>query len=334
MMLRAVLLLPLLQLSHAYRLTAVSEKGSAALMPTWHLGDLGRRIHSSTMVEVSGRGIRTMLWPFSSPYGEGHPCAPCEGALCCILPNATRVFPTNATANVGPALQPELGEVVRRGSCQQSGEGRTWEQGGAYALTACEVLASNNVLLYAPEEERIYFHRETFGPMAYTILLLCSIACLNAATLENANSTEVACAAILTLGPAATVLLHSVPLASAQDKGMFWLAVAMAAISYGRKKTRFLYSLSAFTVAMYRTPENPYSLLLAAVLATRLCLAALQTAPVPASQFLYCCADAWFLGMLVDIGLMPQIAHPPSAPFYLGAACVLVVAAACVLKRE
>ena len=140
-------------------------------------------------------------------------CAPQPGAMCCMKEGCFMPSPPSANLNYEdtssssrrlqqpsfpgqfPVMVVSSNNMERLGSdllkayaeasfeaCsrKENGVGRIYENdhnstGGEYTVSACDVLQGHFVAMYYPVQDKLLLFRQTFGPMAYTAVLLVSI---------------------------------------------------------------------------------------------------------------------------------------------------------------
>lgn len=201
-----------------------------------------------------------------------------------------------------------------------------------YTVTACDVLLGTYVLTLSEGVLSVY--RQTFGPMAYLLVLISaaiSVAAIASACgaieeegkgllLFGFNALLSACVCMLVAG------VWGVPFHCDSDMQHFWMTAAMCA-AYSllvfrapRRATRAcliaasLHALDASICALYRTPETPYASILALVFAVRLWSRVFRVCHLlpgaggllPRGELCVCIAH---LGLLVQAGVIPQFQH-------------------------
>lgn len=67
-------------------------------------------------------------------------------------------------------------------ACASNGQGRffiSMEEASAvvYTVSGCDILQGHTVAMYYPQQDRMILVKQTFGPMAYTVILLVSRGC-------------------------------------------------------------------------------------------------------------------------------------------------------------
>ena len=274
----------------------------------WSGALMMRLIHQAQVVEVGARGIRFVdaRWFPSSIYehhrdGIKDSCESTPHALC--RTPAGLLFPTSeesvlVTGQLVPVFNSSLAERFAlesveacNGAYEGGGQGRTVVIDQAiYTASACDVMQGHLVTMFKPQTSEALLVPQTFGPMAYTVILAAALLCIyGASSADNNNSKQ----RWLTLGvcAAATIAccmvygLSGIPFLTIEDEIHFWMAIAgtlsFCAVDCGLllldddadAKTRgakpystkvvtpdvSIYMLGAIADALYRTPETPYA---------------------------------------------------------------------------
>ena len=123
-----------------------------------------------------------------------------------------------------------------------------------------------------------------------------------------------------------------VPFYTVEDELHFWASVAVAwAMAAAQKGDACVFALAALADAIYRTPENPYAVILCTMLAIRQWTFVMRIV-AKASRGWQDAADlvvtTLYLCLTLDTGLMPQFTHPEDWPIYGGAGAYVAFAAA------
>ena len=249
-------------------------------------------LHRALWVEVAPRGIR-FVEDGGTPFEEKEEGTPCEvrthGALCQTA-NATLFVSIDFVDHAVqvPWTADDTHDAVARAyieqthdACAEHGEGRTLlrlSSDARMTVTACDVVDGQLVAQWHVGAGRMRLTGQTFGPMAYGVMLLQAAACLYLATLsETPRGTSAAVAGVVAGCVAAAA--HGIPFVTHDDARFFWCvgawALCLAASGWcvddeGQRREACLHALSMLACAVNRTPENAYAGLLALVLAVRL----------------------------------------------------------------
>lgn len=182
-------------------------------------------------------------------------------------------------------------------SCRDKGKGRkhSIDCSGVYTVTACDVLSGKYALVFYPELELIAISHETFGSMAYFVMLVNCIICLygisnamyqdGAAEKQQQKSfhpqTAIACMNIAS-SSALIVLYVSHPdkfsFVVAEDEIVF---VCTCILCIGYSALYFLiesqynldaciFNITSVCIAVYKACENPYIVFVVGFLIFRL----------------------------------------------------------------
>ena len=236
-----------------------------------------------------------------------------------------------------------------------------------YTVTACDVMDGHLVALFDLDAQTVRLAPQTFGPMAYSAVLLASVGCLFFATAISSSSSSAGSGAsggaaaraaltalALVSACALLVLVHGAPFVTDADGRFFWAECAFAVFLAVRARATAneaqggeacAHALAAMACAVYRTPENAYAGLLCAVLLVRL-WGKLLAWPPPAPAAQARTAQAFFFFEAADIlgstaltawgariGVAPQFA-PASARFPFFAGVALFISFVFALQRH
>jgi hypothetical protein len=331
-------------------------------------------IHSSEIVEISSRGIRSILkeritsttnwwWvparlrltPLSSDFCNA------KYEVLCWMGIEGGLFPsTTMSVNVTGLLNPNFTSGVlstyakrSKDSCGDNA-GAGWGKGrdiisnmSVYVVSSCDVLNGHLVVMFEPAHHRVILFSQTFGPMAYFVVISCSLLCLYGASGEvfrKFPTTQVPL--ILTsvfsmssiLACSLLAVVHGIPFVTIGDETNFWAAVIMGIwfavvgilnCDKSQVEDSCIFALVTLTVAMYRTPENPYAGILISITSIKLwkkmfkvCRASNNINVKLTYSSAYGQIDlvvtTLHLCLLVEVGLVPQFAEPEDWPVYAG----------------
>jgi hypothetical protein len=259
-------------------------------------------LHRALWVEVAPRGIRFVERETSRDPSEDLRGTPClvrtHGALCQTA-NATLFVSSEFSAH--PVQVPWMAsashDAVARAyidqthdACAEHGEGRLLLWSGAdnnnnnassmpprMTVTACDVMDGQLVALWDVGVGRMRLTGQTFGPMAYGVMLLQAAACLYVTTLPKTPSGASAVVVGL-VGGCVAAAAHGIQFVTVNDARFFWCigawALCLAICGWcvddaAQRREACLHALSMMACAVHRTPENAYAGLLALVLAVR-----------------------------------------------------------------
>ena len=307
----------------AYRLDSLDTSGSYPFTDAsglfWHLGELGGRLQGARMVDVSSRGVRLVTAGTLVQSGT-RACAPCTDALCC--------------AAEGPVLPQSPGPFDvsegRRTACVS--DGRRYAPSG-HTVLACEALRGDGVLLYDLRGGTLREGHDTYGGVSYVLVLACLLSCLVGMSTDATRPAQVGAAFCGAAGTALLVVVHrDLLFPTLEDERLLWAAFALHCLSLmlwwmGGHEVQdvYFYSICMLLTATHRTVEHPYAALLALHMLTRMGCALLRRASSGGAALVL---QAAYLGLVLEYGVIPQVAQPESWPLYFGAVC-LVTAAAC-----
>ena len=324
-------------------------------------------IHSSEVIEVSSRGIRSILKEHSTVYNWWWIPArlritPLSTDVCradyevlCWMGVEGGLFPSKTTTvNVTGLMKPNFNSGVlatyakrSKDSCgDTAGEG--WGSGrnivpnnSVYVVSSCDVLNGHLVIMFEPAAQKVFLFSQTFGPMAYFVVLSSSLLCLYGASGEvfrkfPNSQMPLLLTSLISMSSIAScmflVLVHGIPFVTVGDETNFWvpgiLGVWFAVIGIIKRETSqvedsCIFALVTLTVAMYRTPENPYAGILISIIAIKqwkkcfkLCQASSSGGYESFWKQVDLVATTIYLCLLVEVGLIPQFAEPEDWPVY------------------
>ena len=155
-----------------------------------------------------------------------------------------------------------------------------------YFVSNCDVLRGHIVAMYNPNLNEVILFSQTFGPMAYFFILIAALLCLYGASGENdeINGSFMTTAAFSILSIACTLscgllsIIKGIPFITIEDEIHFWSSIVcgltMGVLGLLYRNSLYagdscIFSLISITVAMYRTPENPYMGILCTIFAIK-----------------------------------------------------------------
>jgi hypothetical protein len=144
-----------------------------------------------------------------------------------------------------------------------------------YFVSNCDVLRGHIVAMYDPNLNEVVLYSQTFGPMAYFLILIAALLCLYGASGENdkVNVSFMTATTFSILSMACTFscgllsIIRGIPFITIEDEVHFWSSIVcglgMGSLGFIYSNSLYasdscLFALISITVAMYRTPENPY----------------------------------------------------------------------------
>jgi hypothetical protein len=313
-----------------------------------------RMLYASDWIEIAPRGLRSITTRWSYPLASTALRAACNvtsaHALCSFLlfgrppalflPDDDLPVIGIAAATTAASARQQLPPVLALfadaslRACAHNGDGRRLVLDGPpyyYTITACDIIEGGLVVRFAPMQQQLYVLPQTFGPVAYCIMLSLAAACLYHMTNPPASSALMMMVSLLAVTCCVLVwLLHDIPFGAQADALHFGL-MCLACLLRPHTQEACLYALAAFVDAVYRTAENPYALLLCAVLAVRLWQ--LLLAPHP-SKRLDLTLTAAALCLTLEVGIVPQLAHDHTWPMVLGTSAFVAYAVARALDTD
>ena len=226
---------------------------------------------------------------------------------------------------------------------------------GRYDISVCDVLASKYNLAYDPLDRRLDSLARPIGVMVYTlVLMLCSCNLAGVAlhsTKQGVTALLLACAAfsigiagiLQSVHHGGSVLLYEDLLYCifTMTAGVLYICTLCLSTAGYRISTpqpmllqgACLHALDALICAAYSTPENPYSMILAAFVCTRLwtllyaCVDSKKQGLANVLETAICTAH---LVLLSELGVYPQLvlhnswAAMAATVLFLGNTCVKV----------
>jgi hypothetical protein len=335
-------------------------------------------IHSSDIIEISSRGVRSIINPrmfswwvparqrqaaISRDVCVAHSQAFCwmgnEGGL---LPSASDISPKIYVTGL---RYPQFSSGTLATFSKQSKDacGDRWQGNGGggngriitsnqstYVISSCDILNGHLVITYEPALGEILIFSQTFGPMAYSIIILSTLVCLYGAsgeifkTFPDSQGTSALIIFTLTfcttLSCSLSACWHGIPFATIGDESTFWASVffgmahALGGLfckdSEEKVKDSCLYALATVSIALYRTPETPYAGILIAILTVKQWSKVISScrgrishnkddnALILVWRQLDLLATTLYLCLLVEVGLVSQFSEQEDWPVYAG----------------
>lgn len=163
---------------------------------SWSSSFLGRLLHQSVMVEIGPRGVRfirhqeqhNLLEAGGSLVGwlqHTAECLPSDVSLCYLsvdgwlfpsegkwAPPATFEITSNASSLQTAVMQAFAEETACHGENLGAGRVYTSQTIASYTVTSCDILHGNLLVVYVKGEKSVFLYQQTFGPIAYLLILL------------------------------------------------------------------------------------------------------------------------------------------------------------------
>ena len=324
--------------------------GSSNTAVQWASAELVRWMHASQVVEIGPRGIRFVdaQWPASSMYehkDKAHDdCSSTFGALC--ESTSGLLFPNTAAIRVSGMVEPVFNSSIATyffgesgTACAENGEGRVQVIDEAvYTVSACDIMQGHSVIMFQPASGKVFVLPQTFGPMAYTVILVTVLICIYGASGLSPSEWQnwlmhIVCGG----GSVACCLLYAVSgiaFVTVDDEIHFWLSIAgtwIMGVSSKTNKNMCIFMLGSIADALYRSPETPYAGILAAAMGVQVWQkvhTVFFDENACALQNLDCALSVIYLCCTIEIGLVPQYADAEDWPIYggMGALATFVVA--------
>jgi hypothetical protein len=236
------------------------------------------------------------------------------------------------------------------GSCARNGDGRvqTLEE-AVYTVSACDIMEGRAVIMYRPSVDEIMVISQTFGPMAYTVILVTALICIYGALLLGKSENwwfVYVMRSVCGGGSVACCLLYAISgiaFLCRDDEVHFWLSIVgtwiMILLSGTKSTTNMsMFMLGSIADALYRGPETPYAGIFVVALGVqawqkvfRVCFEV-----VGWMVQLDCMLTVIYLCATLELGLVPQYTDNEDWPIYggLGALATFVVAWSMRQKSE
>lgn len=355
----------------------------------WSEGARLRMLYMVSHIEIAPRGVR-VLYAQHAPRGRRwntptacsattdglcasnqsllFPSPPIQGSLLLIddanrssaLMNGEGPFIVTDPKAAGAHLTDPLAQAYALADqCVDHGVGRAFVDPAVdpwmYTVTACDAMEGHMVALWSESDATVRLSPQTFGPMAYCVMLLQAVLCMYFATsiasfVDNPKSAPQYASGSAVFMVVSCFLLdgvHGVPFVTSSDANCFWISglfalyLSACAVLWGdasQAGEACVHALGTMACAVYRTPENAYAGLLALILAVRLWDKLLQW-----ERWLYHASGAktipeggraWAMGIecvlsapvllcCARVGLATQFDPPARWPFFAGVAAYI-----------
>ena len=291
--------------------TPLLYTGGGNMAIQWSSAEMVRSIHLAQAIEVGARGIRfvSARWtPIASFYKpsttrvasyyvdtcNSSALAFCDTGAGLVLPSlAEYVIVTGLpSAGLKNRIAQGFAQQANR-ACDERGDGRVvLLNASIYTASACDIMQGHLVLILRPADDEAMLFPQTFGPMAYTVILSTCLICIyGASSLEQTNWQKYVTWGVCVAGTVACCLLYAtsgIAFVTAEDQAHFWMSVVgtcfvvvadmIATFYYGKEKLLMqhvkgidlcIYMLGSIADALYRSPETPYATIFVTALAIR-----------------------------------------------------------------
>ena len=330
--------------------------GSSNMPVQWSSAEMSRWMHESEVVEIGPRGIRFVsMVTYSRKEKARDVCESTHMALC--ESRSGLVLPTTGTVRVTGMMNPQFNSSIAKyfyeesdASCAQNGDGRVKVLNETvYTVSACDIMEGRAVIMYRPTSDEILVISQTFGPMAYSVILVTALCCIYGASVQvNKENWWVVYVmrSICGGGSVACCLLYvmsGITFLCQDDEAHFWLSIVgtwIMILCGGAKSitNMSMFMLGSIADALYRGPETPYASIFVVALGVQtwqkvfgLCFELVGWRGHLDSMLtiLYLCAT-------IELGLVPQYTDNEDWPIYggLGALVTFVVAWSMRQKSE
>ena len=328
--------------------------GSHTYVVDWGRGSAAARLYNSDIIDISREGVRyiSQSASVSSSYYSlaRSQCTPTQDALCVMQDGAGEIFP-NTPPNIchddaHDTSSNELSRLIARDSdclLANTGVGRVYSFGKTTDVSLCNVQKGKYSVVYDTVAQQVALHRRTFGPMAYTlVLILCAvnitgIACVNmtlyerqsACTLYLVDAISSVCIAVIfacsdqqpwaTSSDLAYLLFTMFACVIYCACGLV-ICVSPPGTQYGIGDARSKISIQqgacwhavdTMGVLIYHTPETPYSWLLLIMVAAKTWARLFRCADQSESVSWLLVLDAVLCGshlaLVAQLGVSPQL---------------------------
>jgi hypothetical protein len=340
----------------------------------WNSADMMRLLHQSQAVEVGARGVRFVgagLQPsVDLKFTAQDRCnGSSSGALCdtgngLLFPSSGAIVVTGlpSAADGVHFLENHVARMLaQETACNERGDGRVVVMNETvYTASACDVMQGRYVALFWPGRDEVALLPQTFGPMAYTMILVTCIICIyGASSLEQSSWQKYVTWGVSAAGTLACILLYAISgitFLTVEDEAHFWMSVIgtifiiisdIVAVRYfGTEKILIqhvkgidlcIYMLGSIADALYRSPETPY----AAIFVTGLAIRAWQkifsvffdikdntAASVAVLLHVKLCYNLIYLCLTIESGLVCQYVDDEDWPVYGGMGALATLLAA------
>ena len=270
----------------------------------WNSAEMVRLLHQSQMVEVGARGVRfvkaglqpldDLKFAVQDRCNSSSTSALCDTGNGLLFPSSGTIVVTGLPSHEGVFLENRVARTLaQETACAERGDGRAVVmKETVYTASACDIMQGHYVALYLPNQDEIALLPQTFGPMAYTMILVTCVICIyGASSLEQSSWQKYVTWSVSAAGTLACILLYAVSgiaFLTVADEAHFWMSVMgtiliiasdIVAVQYfGTEKLMMqhvkgidlcIYMLGSIADALYRGPENPYAALFVVGLAIR-----------------------------------------------------------------
>ena len=304
---------------------------------SWSSVYLGKLLHMSEAIEIGPRGVLFFMRPKQTQAftTTTSPCAPTPHGLCrmsegLVLPSAwyPGAFPVGMMRRTGdPVLSVFSRNAHDACGMEGRGEGRIFSEAAEYTVTACDVVQGTHGLIYHTATGGVEVYEQTFGPIAYLIVLI-------SATIHIFALGQTC----YSPGPQSWILRYNSHLAIltcillyfrgilhfhlVTDEVFFWATAlwAWAFLAFFSGPEGYVLSLSTLATTLYRTHETPYAAIIAYILGYRTfrkALAACHGQPmlsIPA--YIDLIASVLHVTVFCELGVKPQCLYTEIWPIY------------------
>jgi hypothetical protein len=239
-------------------------------------------------------------------------------------------------------------------ACDEMGVGRQVQLNETvYTVSACDIMQGHLVVVFQPTDGEIIIISQTFGPMAYTVVLITCLICIyGASALEQTAWQKYLTWAVSAAGTLACCILYQtsgILFLTTEDEIHFWMSIIgtcfiitadMVVTYYARNDTNnkllmqhvkgidlCIYMLGSITDCLYRSPETPYASLFVIALAIRawqkiytLCFDLKEKNSVVVAWLLHVklIYNLVYMCLTVEVGLICQFNERDDWPIYAG----------------
>ena len=234
-----------------------SLKNEQALPISWNKDQFWLNlIHSSELIEISSRGVRSIAsatlyqksWAWNTAVNRlagvalAHEinCTATHQALCwigdegSILPS--EVYLVKVTGLSNPVFSSQALRIFSQRADDACGGLGGWGNGrkivpdiSTYAVSSCDVLNGHVVIIYEPASRRISIVPQTFGPMSYSLIIVSSLLFLFGASSAEEESKMAVHRQVIAFSVfsvitslMALVLAKGIPFLTMGDEVNFW----------------------------------------------------------------------------------------------------------------
>jgi len=234
-----------------------SLKNEQALPINWNKDQFWLNlIHSSELIEISSRGVRSIAsatlhqksWAWNTAVNRlagvalAHEanCTASHQSLCwigdegSILPS--EVYLVKVTGLSNPIFSSQVLRIFSQRADDACGGLGGWGNGrnivpniSTYAVSSCDVLNGHVVIIYEPASRRISIVPQTFGPMSYSLIIVSSLVFLFGASSAEEKSKMAVHHQVIVFSVfsvitslMALVLAKGIPFLTMGDEVNFW----------------------------------------------------------------------------------------------------------------